>query len=159
MPNIWVVQSLFSWCLGAGFGWIRWRGRKDSRWVLRKWISSLQFGRKERKRGCIEFDYFPVTYSFSTRLNIIFNRSCRFDKMFFVILFWCLVLFTHEMPKNTWTLHPFDLEGISSTWYLRWRLKQSSSGTPWRDMTSSTSQPLLLSETGDRCWVLLTSPL
>jgi len=53
-------------------------------------------------------------------LNMIVRRSCRLERMFFVILFRCFVLFNHAIPIDTWTLHPMDLEGRSSIWYLRW---------------------------------------
>ena len=62
--------------------------------------------------------------SFSTALNINFRRSFRLEMMFFEILFWCRVLFSHAIPVDTRTWQPFSLEGKSSIWYLRWSFKK-----------------------------------
>lgn len=69
---------------------------------------------------CSRTIYFPVKNSFSTSPTINFSRSCRFEWMFFEILFWCLVLFSHAIPKYTQIWHALPFDGACSIWYLKW---------------------------------------
>lgn len=69
-------------------------------------------------------NYF-IPNSFSITLTITFKRLCRFWRIFFVILFWCRVLLSQAIPKNTFIWHPFCFDGKSSAWYLSWSCKNS----------------------------------
>lgn len=105
--------------------------------VYMQTISHLQLSLSYKiHRSSLKTIHYLFTNSFSTRLNITFRRSCRFERMFFEILFWCRVLFSHATPMDTRTWQPFSLEGKSSTWYLRWSFKKMKENSQLKHTTN-----------------------
>ena len=74
------------------------------------------------KRPCCS-TYLACESSLDARLNISFRRADELEKTFFSIRFWCLVLFDHSIPRDTWTLLALCLRARSSIWYFMWSCK------------------------------------